>query len=200
MPYRNDVFEAGYFYHVYNRGIDGREVFADRFDFRKFLKALDKYLERCEVELQAYCIMSNHFHLMVRQGEKDDMSVFMNRLGSSYARSYNNRHQRTGKVFGGRFKAKLVDRDDYLLQVSKYIHLNPVAAGVVNRPSDYEWSSYRSYIGDLQDPFLNTRVLLDYFNVDNPQIDYREFVEERPFSQSELRGFSDIFLIEDANE
>jgi REP element-mobilizing transposase RayT len=132
-------------------------------------------LEALEVHavVVAYCLMPNHFHLLV-QPLDDQLSRRMQRLSISYTKAINKRHGRSGALYQGQFQAAHVDRDEYLLYLSRYIHLNPVEAGLVRRPEDWEFSSYREYVGLRQGTLPTPQVVLSQFS--SPSA-YREFVE-----------------------
>jgi putative transposase len=148
-PLRIDYADA--YYHVTCRGNERREIFRGDQDRRAFLERVQRSLEIYGVRLHCYVLMSNHFHLVV-QTPKANLSEFMRHLNVSYTGYYNRRHQRVGHLFQGRFKAVVVEADSYLLELSRYVHLNPVRVGAVKRKDlreqlahlrGYRWSSLR---------------------------------------------------------
>ncbi len=146
MPYRKFVFRAGEYYHLYNRGNNYQAIFFERENYLYFLRQLRKYLWPEAVETIAYCLMPNHYHLLVHL-MTDDLSRLMQPFALSYTKAINKRYGRVGSLFQGRFRAVRVDRDEYLVHLSRYIHLNPVIAKLVEQPGDWGFSSYREYIG-----------------------------------------------------
>src|SRR5687768_13592496 len=134
----------GAIYHVTARGNEQRAIFRDDLDRREYLDRLGHYRERFRFQLLAYCLMTNHVHLAVRSGAVP-LSRVMAGLQSSYTQWFNRRHERVGHLFQGRYKAFLVQEDRYLLALIRYVHLNPVAAGVVDNASKYLWSSDRYF-------------------------------------------------------
>jgi len=146
MPRRQVEFRAGHYYHLYNRGNNRQAIFFERENYLFFLRQMRKYFLPESVEIIAYCLMPNHYHLLVYL-KVDDLVSIMQPFTLSYTKAINQRYARTGTLFQGRFKAILVDRDDYLVHLSRYIHLNPVMAGLIRMPEDWEFSSYRDYIG-----------------------------------------------------
>ena len=131
-------------FHVVARGNERRPVFRDDADRERYLGRLAHYREKFEFAVLAYCLMDNHVHLAIETG-RFPLSRIMAGLQSSYTQAFNRRHRRVGHLFQGRYKALLVERDLYLLGLVRYIHRNPVEAGVVERAADYRWSSDRFY-------------------------------------------------------
>ena len=128
----------GAFYHVINRGNNQEKIFKNDRDREKFLEYLEKANERFSIIIHTYCLMSNHFHLLV--GTPDaNLSQAMQWINVSYATYFNRKRGRAGHLFQGRFKAILIDADEYLKHLSRYIHLNPVRAKLVSGPSEYQW-------------------------------------------------------------
>ena len=136
---------AGALYHVMSRGNERRPIVRDDVDRHKRLDWLRRTVETYGWRLHAFALMTNHEHLFVETPEAN-LSAGMQYLGGSYTRYFNWRHGRSGHLFQGRFKGHLVESDGYFRQVSRYIHLNPVRAGMVARPQDYPWSSYPGYV------------------------------------------------------
>lgn len=134
----------GAVYHVMGRGNERRAIFRDDRDRESYLERLQRYRERFGFRILAYCLMDNHVHLALERGPVS-LSRVMLALHGSYSQYFNRRHGRVGHLFQGRYKATLVERDRYLLALVRYIHENPVKAGVVERPDRYGWSSDRFY-------------------------------------------------------
>ncbi|MGR3319159.1 MAG: transposase [Candidatus Anammoxibacter sp.] len=170
----------GAFYHVFSRGNAGEKVFKGERDKEKFLEYMGKFTERFSVVMHTYCIMSNHYHLLIETQEAN-LSAAIQWLNISYAIFYNKKHQRSGHIFQGRFKSILVDKDEYIKQLSRYIHLNPVRAKIVQKPLDYTWSSYSSFIGKTKEnEWLETEGLLGHFGrkLKESRNNYKRYVEE----------------------
>lgn len=187
----------GAFYHVINRGNNQEKIFKNNRDKEKFLEYLEKANERFSIIIHTYCLMSNHFHLLVETPEPN-LSVAMQWINVSYATYFNRKRGRHGHLFQGRFKAILIDADKYLKHLSRYIHLNPVRAKIVINPAEYNWSSYPAFIGKQTKPhFLETDWLLSIFgkNRKESKRNYKDFVEgadiktlENPNRQA-IQGF-----------
>lgn len=133
-----------------------------------------KAKERYQFYLYAYCLLANHFHLLI-ETTLPNISKIMHYIKGSYTAYYNTRHQRIGHLFQGRFKAIVVEKDNYFLELTRYIHLNPVYAGIVRDPAAYEWSSYRGYLGK-KDVFFDQTLVKKYLEMTKRQ--YRSFVLE----------------------
>ena len=146
-------------YHVMVRGINHQQIFEDAEDNQKILECLLKYKAAGEYELYAYCLMGNHFHLLIN--EKDDtLSQIMKRVGTRFVYWYNWKYCRSGHLFQDRFKSEPVESDAYLLTVLRYIHLNPVKAAICLDPSGYQYSSYHAYL-DGKDDLVDTHLALE---------------------------------------
>ncbi len=141
----------GAVYHVMNRGGARQKIFLDQQDYQAFLKTIGEIHERWGVELFACCLMGNHYHICLRTPEAN-LSRVMRHLDGLYTQRFNRMHRRDGALLRGRYKAIVVDKDTYLAQVVRYIHLNPLEAGMVREPQGYEWSSHRLYLKPKQAP------------------------------------------------
>jgi REP element-mobilizing transposase RayT len=173
------VYE-GAFYHVTSRGNEKRPIFNSDSDRKAFLGYLESAYERYFALIHAYCLMENHYHLLIETPEAN-LPQIMRHINGAYTTYFNVKWDRAGHLFQGRYKAILVEKDAYAMELSRYIHLNPVRAGYVERPEDYQWSSYRNYIGKTRPPnWLHTAFVLGYFGESEcaAKKGYREFVEE----------------------
>jgi putative transposase len=143
----------GAIYHVTSRGDRREPIFDDENDAKTFLEIVGTALERFEACLLAYCLMGNHYHLVLhtRQG---NLSRLMRQINGIYTQAYNRRHNKVGHLFQGRFKAILVDGDAYLLEVCRYVDLNPVRAKLAKHPGDWAWSSYAAQTGIVASPLV----------------------------------------------
>ena len=214
MSARKVVFEVGEFYHLYNRGNDKRKIFLTNNDYQRFICSLyaanssspihlsdlrqwSKQVWKQErkkvlVNIGAYCLMPNHFHLLIKERGAGGITAFMQKLLTSYSSYFNLKHGRTGKLFEGYFKATHVDNDAYLKYLYSYIHLNPVKISNPNGwptkiiqnigvaesfLNDYPYSSYQDYLGHQRQEkvILNPKAFPDYF--DN-KIDFKSFIED----------------------
>jgi REP element-mobilizing transposase RayT len=170
----------GAVYHVTSRGNAGQAIFHDDEDRERFLAALGFVVSRHGWLCHAYCLMNNHYHLLL-ETPAATLSDGMRQLNGLYTQRFNRRHGQKGHVLQGRFKSILVDREAYLLELVRYVVLNPVRAGAVEHPGDWEWSSHRATAGEASPPtFLTTDWILAQFGARRPQAQehYRRFVAE----------------------
>lgn len=177
-PLRVEFPEA--FYHVTSRGNERKVVFRSTRDREKFLSYLESAHHRYGAVIHVYCLMENHYHLLL-ETPRGNLSQILHHINGAYTTYFNIKRGRSGHLFQGRFKGILVERDAYCEELSRYIHLNPVRAGLAKSPSEYQWSSYRHYVGEEREPeWLTTELVLGYFGGRGRSgyKRYREFVEE----------------------
>lgn len=165
-------------YHITARGNEKKDIFLDKKDYEKFLFYLGLMWKRYKVIAYCYVLMKNHYHLLI-ETPQPNLSRMMRDLNGHYTIYFNKRHRRYGHLFQGRYKAILVDKNNYLLELSRYIHLNPVRAGVLSKPEDYSYSSMVYYLakGALP-PWLNVNFILEQFGNTFPtrRNAYKKFV------------------------
>ncbi len=180
MPRPLRLQVPGGIFHITLRGNNRRRIFDDATDHHRYLQERQQGFREHACSLLAYALMSNHVHLLL-QDHQGTLSRLMQVLNARYTRYFNRRHQCIGHLYQGRFFSRLVDRDEYLLEVSRYVHLNPVRAGMVRRPEEYSWSSYRAYVGlasrqaTLVEPQL-VWSLMSQDSAEQPSL-YRAFVD-----------------------
>ena len=179
MPSRNTIreYDAPAYYHVYNRGAGGSKIFRDSQDKYKFISLLERYLyddgesskyPTYDLELLAYCVMGNHFHLLLfHDSDPTAMTQLMRSVGTAYAMHYNKKYKSYGHVFQGVFKASRITDDAYLQHISRYIHLNPETY------KTYKWSSLCYYLGQAAPTWLQPKRLCDM-----SPIEYEQFLED----------------------
>ncbi|AMV73352.1 transposase [Desulfuromonas sp. DDH964] len=174
----------GAVYHVTSRGNARQAIFIDNDDREVFLRVLEATIGRYHWRCHAYCLMGNHYHLLIETPEAN-LSRGMRQLNGVYTQTFNRRHGSVGHLFQGRYKSILVDKDTYLLNLCRYIVQNPVAAGLTSTPSDWPWSSYLATAGLVPVPdWLSVIWLRAQFseNDDQARVLYREFVEQNQIS------------------
>lgn len=155
---------AGALYHVTSRGNERKPIFRNESDFSTFIGVLSDVCDRYNWVIHAYCLMTNHYHLLIETLDAN-LSKGMRQLNGVYTQRFNRNYQRVGHLFQGRYKSILVDKDSYLLELCRYIVLNPVRAkGMVDHPSEWQWSSYHETIGMREAPeWLAVDALLRMF-------------------------------------
>lgn len=196
MATPNRYFQKGCYYHVYNRGNRKQNIFLVNRDYERFLKRTKQYKDKFGITILCYCLMPNHFHFLLRQELDVPLTSFMLRLGTSYAKYFNIKYGEVGSLFQDRFKAKLIETDAYLLQLSRYIHRNPVEI-LLRTPgvelASYRWSSYSCYLSGFKDELVDPSFILNYFAKNNPSKDYKSFVEH-DFTKEEKESIMDSVL------
>ncbi|MFH1593473.1 MAG: transposase [Candidatus Omnitrophota bacterium] len=219
MSYRKVPLVKNELYHVYNSSIAGFKIFNCAKEYQRLLdlaifylledtpcafsvfKKLKKssslpapvqldYTYRAVIII-AYCIMPTHIHFVLKQLTKDGISTFMNRISQGYAQYFNKKYKRKGPLWEGRFKNVLVDTDNYFEHLTRYIHLNPVTACIVDKPEDWAYSSYREYVG-LAKGSTKVCSFAEYLNMDI--LEYSKFVNDRISYQRELAMIKNLTL------
>lgn len=171
------VYE-GAFYHITARGNERKKIFLTRKDYEKFLSYLTDALHKFGMVLHPFVLMANHYHLVV-ESPKANLSSFMHTLNSAYTTYFNIKRGRSGHLFQGRYKAFVIDKDHYLLELSRYIHLNPVRAGMAERPEEYPYSSLRPYLFPKEESIVFRDLIWDMISKERKKAPqrYRDFVE-----------------------
>ncbi len=180
----------GALYHILSRGNAQQNIFLSDDDHKLFLNILEEISDRFDIDIFAYVLMNNHYHLLLRTNTPN-LSKSMQWLGTAYTRRFNLSHSRSGHLFQGRFKSILVQNKAYLTQLSCYIHRNPLRAGVVNRLADYRLSSYRAYAYKAKHPdWLKKKIILSQFKGEEPHKAYREKVQK--YSDEETKIWENL--------
>jgi REP element-mobilizing transposase RayT len=180
----------GALYHILSRGNEQGDIFYDTTDRKRFLDTIGELSERFAVHIYAYVLMNNHYHLLLKT-RRANLSKAMQWFGTTYTRRFNNRHNRSGHLFQGRFKSIIVENDAYLMHLSCYIHRNPLRAGIVKRLADYRWSSYLAYgYGKSKPDWLSTKLILSQFAHEDAHRQYRKKVQK--YSKEEKRLWEDF--------
>ncbi len=175
------------FYHVLSRGNERRAIFRDKQDYEKFIDLISRMVERFDLDVHAYVLMNNHYHLLLRT-RLGNLSKAIQWLGLSYSIWFNRKHKRAGHLFQGRFKSFVIENERYFVAMCLYIHRNPVRAGIVNNPLDYPWSSYPSYMRvKKKGDWLTTSLILGMFS------NKKQFVKEQlAYAGKEQNLFDDL--------
>ena len=163
MPRKPRIHFPGAFYHVIARGNRREKIFRNEKDYQLYLSFLSEYKNRYSFSLYAYTLMPNHVHLLIEVGEVS-LSRIMQNLQFRYTRNFNIKYKNYGHLFQGRYKAILCEKDSYLLELSAYIHLNAIRAGLVKDPINYQWCSFRSYLREEEDNLVERDFILAQFS------------------------------------
>ena len=177
MPRPFRIAYPGAVYHVRSRGNDRGDIFLDGVDRRYYLDLLCGAISAFRLKIYAYVLMSNHIHLFLKT-LLPNISEAMYRLSLDYSLYFNKRHGKTGHLFESRFKSKLVQEDRYFMALLRYLHMNPVKAGIVSSPEKYEWSSHRAYLADTDRVITDPKEALLFFsdNLENARAAYLDFL------------------------
>jgi len=175
MPRRGDVFAPGCYYHIYNRGAGGERIFFTPDNYKHCLRLVKRYMRPHQVTVIAYCLMPNHYHFLLRQDGEMPLSRFIGTLFNAYVQAVNKQRGRKGTLFEGRFKHVLIDREEYLVHLCRYIHVNPVKARLVARPEDWPFSNYLEWVGKRGGTLKDETFIRSYFST--PQ-EYEAFVHD----------------------
>ncbi len=190
MSYKTEWLKSqDTFFHVYNRGASKGNIFFSEKNYFYLLKKFQEYRDQSQVIIVCYCLMPNHFHLLLKQLKPYAVAKFIGLSFNAYAKAINKQQKRTGHLFEGKYKMKLVAQDNYLIHLSRYIHLNPVLSQLAPSPEDWIFSSYRDFIGLRSGKLPEPNIILSYF--DSVEA-YKKFVLDFTIDDlDEIRPFLD---------
>lgn len=212
MPYRKIIFVNNNFYHVFNRGVEKRSIFSTNQDRNRFLETLFYYqfsgpkpkfstYKRFKsqdfdknpkiVEIICYCLMPNHFHLLLRQLNDGGIQEFIRKVSNSYTKYFNTKNDRVGHLFQGEFKAVAIQTDEQLIHVSRYIHLNPFVSNLVKDLKYFNYSSYLDFIGERENILCKKEPVLGLFKTAK---DYKGFVSDQETYGKELDQIKHLLI------
>ena len=154
---------AGQYYHVYNRGVAHQTIFLTKDNYLFLMRSIKEFLPDYKLSFIAYCLLPNYYHFLIRVNADDQLSPFLQRLFNRYTQAFNKQQSRTGTLFEGRAQCKLVDTNEYVLQLARYIHLNPVHAGLAIHPQDWEFSNFREWAGTRNGALVDNEFVRDFF-------------------------------------
>lgn len=212
MPYRLTPFQTGSYYHIFNRGVEKRKIFTASEDYARFLETIyfyrfsgpkpklstrkrfktkEFYNNPKIVEVICYCLMPNHFHLLLKQVIDNGIHEFMSKVSNSYTKYFNTKRNRVGPLLQGQFKAVLIETDEQLTHVSRYIHLNPYVAELTKELENFEYSSYPEFVGLRNNTLSNPQSILNFFSETNS---YKDFVRDYESYATDLRKIEHLLL------
>jgi len=192
MPVRLLRFLAGHYYHLYNRGVNYEAIFFSPDNYTYLLRLLKKRLVCYPMAVIAYCLMPNHYHFLVKLEQDDTLPQLMRGLFGAYVQALNRQQSRQGPLFQGRFRAIMVDEDAYLTHLARYIHANPVVAGLVATPEAWAYSNYQEVVGLRAGTLCDDTLVPGYFPTGQA---YREFVEDYVAERREVAGLERYLLV-----
>jgi putative transposase len=174
-------------YHIILRGINRQVIFHDEEDRLYFLRTVNRYKRKVNLKVHGWCLMNNHIHLLLGEGD-EDISTSMKRMGVSIAWFYHGKYKTVGHFLQDRFKSEAVEDDSYLLTVIRYIHQNPVKAGIVEKPAEWKWSSCQRYYGETTYPpeLLDSGLILNLFSTDNKEEAIKMFHAFNEFNNEDI--------------
>lgn len=177
MAKKKRIWYPGAVYHITNRGNRRSDIFKDEEDFQVYLTILEQTMDKYPFILYSYCLMTNHIHLQL---ETEDVEIWhiMRNINLFYSKYFNNKYNYVGHLFQGRYKSEVIENDAYNLQTSRYIHLNPVQAKMVEYPIEYKWSSYDIFMGKRKSDLVNENKILSYFKGNSRRL-YKNYVESK---------------------
>ncbi|NMA87164.1 MAG: transposase [Tissierellia bacterium] len=177
MAKKKRIWYPGAVYHITNRGNRRSDIFRDEEDYQVYLTILEQTMDKYPYILYSYCLMTNHVHLQL---ETKDVEIWhiMRNINLLYTKYFNNKHKLVGHLFQGRYKSELIENDNYNLETSRYIHLNPVRANMKKTPIEYLWSSYDIYMGHRESDLVDENKILSYFKNNSREL-YKEYVESK---------------------
>ena len=189
MARRTTLFLPNHYYHIYNRGAHKTDIFRDDHDYTFLLKLLKEKSKDFDISVIAYCLMSNHYHFLLRQNDDATISQFMQAVFNIYSKAFNRKYELSGTLFEGAFKAILVKQDKYLLHLCRYIHRNPIEADMVIKPEQWHYSNYLEFIGKRNGTLVDRDFVQENFGTPD---EYRSFVMDYTppeKEQKELRHY-----------
>jgi len=192
MPRRNVTFVADHVYHLYNRGVNRANIFSTAENYRYCLRQIKDVLTQVPATMFAYCLMPNHYHFVIRQDGDISLSEFIGRLFKRYTQAYNRQQDRTGPLFAGRFRSIHVGTDEYLIHLARYVHLNPVAAGLCATAEEWPFSNYLEWTGRRNGTLIDRDWVQQYFST---PASYIKFIGQ-PVS-SEMEAELKPYLLEE---
>lgn len=183
MSYRKVPLVNDNYYHIYNRGNNKHNIFFENKNYHFLLSRVQQNITKSS-EIIAYCLMPNHYHFIIKVIDSENFIKGIQKTFISYSKAINAKYNRTGHLFEGRYKYKIISENNYLLHLSRYIHLNPVRANLVTKPEGWQYSSYSEYIGTKELGFIKPKIVLAQVE------DYNEFVvsyqEDQQYSIKKL--------------
>ena len=186
MRCKKEEFVKGAIFHIYNHSVAETDLFREIEDYLYFLQKLKKRYNPQQMDIYAYCLMPNHFHFCIKQKNDEPVYKLFNSLNVSYAHHFNSKYKRKGKVFADKLQHKQIKKDNYLIQLCKYIHYNPVKACLVKKVKYWEFSNYLAYTGNRNGTLFSKELIAmypdEFDNYANRIKEYEKYIKEKEFT------------------
>ncbi len=187
MRSRKEDFIENSIFHIYNHSVAETDLFRDDDDYSYLLNKFKENYHPEEIEIYSYCLMPNHFHFCLKQNSEIPLYKIFNKFLTSYAMHFNAKYKRKGKLFASKLQHSLITNDNYLIQLCKYIHYNPVKAGIVSRAEEWSFSKYCNYVGRKEDNLFSIDLISTYPDEFKDYVvtlrEYEKYLEESEFSK-----------------
>ena len=181
------IYQQGGIYHIFNRGCDRRKIFMGDDNYRFFLRKVRLLKDKYGIDVIAYCLMPNHFHLLVKQNSDSPISKWIQKVLSGYVQAFNKQNDRKGTLFESSTKPRLINKDEYLNNIIHYIHLNPVKASLVENPEEWQYSSYKYWISENESSFVSLKLRKEIFTSKQNYLNsFNEYFESKSWINDEL--------------
>ena len=191
MSNRRPEYIPGSFYHIYNRGAHQKTIFKDPANYSFVIEKIKQYSIQFHLSVIAYCLMPNHYHLLIRQDGEYQAGLLPQRVFNSYTKAFNNTYSHSGTLFQGNYKIKLIQEETYLVHLCRYIHGNPVKDGLVSDPEDWIYSNYQEFVGLRNGLLFYPEFINEFFDNGN---NYRKFVMDDLTSRDLPEGIKKYLL------
>ena len=179
------IYEEGGIYHLFNRGCDKRDIFLTESNYRYFQRKIRLTKEKYDIDIIAYCLMPNHFHLLVRQNSENTIAQWIQKVLSGYVQAFNKQNGRSGTLFESSTKPRIINSQKYLSNIIHYLHLNPVKAKFVDNPADWEFSSYKTWISDSKNSMIPIENRSEFYDSSRDyRKSYQEYLDSRLWEES----------------
>jgi len=189
MARRKTPFLPNNYYHVYNRGANRADIFLNDKDYTFLLKQVKDHIKEFDITVIAYCLMANHYHFILRQNGEAKISGFIQAVFHVYSSAFNALHKHSGTLFEGPFRAIFVDKNEYLLHLCRYIHRNPLEAGIVVKPEQWHYSNYAEFIGKRKGTLVDREFVQQNFGTPEAYEDFVMNYVPPEKTQKELRHY-----------
>ncbi len=183
------IYQEGGIYHLFNRGCDKRDIFLGESNYRFFLKKIRLLKVKFNLDIIAYCLMPNHFHLLVRQNSEVTIAKWIQKVLSGYVQAFNKQYNRKGTLFEGSTKPRVINKDIYLYNIIHYIHYNPIKAKLISDPADWSYSSYKIWISNSENSLISKKLREEFFySAENYKQSFKEYTNSKLWEKDDLEN------------